>query len=159
MLVLGARGGAGGDEMSDDVEQPRPPKRVVVVVVLTYISGVLDILAGILIIMLRYDRTVEESGDAYPITLWGAAMILIGLLTIAMASGLTRGRNSARIYVSVLVALSALVSVIDVIAAPTDASAWVSLAIGGGIAALIILALWVGRSAEFFRRSQKPRAA
>ena len=145
--------------MDDDIEQPRPPKRVVVVVVLTYISGVLDILAGILIIMLRYDRTVEESGDAYPITLWGAAMILIGLLTIAMASGLTRGRNSARIYVSVLVTLSALISVIDVVAAPTDASAWVSLAIGGGIAALIIIALWVGRSAEFFRRSRTLRAA
>jgi hypothetical protein len=76
-----------------------------------------------------------------------------------MASGLTRGRNSARIYVSVLVVLSALISVVDVVAAPTDASAWVSLAIGGGIAALIILALWVGRSAEFFRRSRTPRAA
>ena len=157
MLVVSVSQHVGEVEMSDD--RQRPPKRVIVVVVLTYISGVLDILAGILIIMLRYDRGVEESGDAYAVTLWGAAMILIGLLTIAMASGLTRGRNSARIYVTALVALSALISVIDVIAAPTDASAWLSLAIGGGIAALIILALWAGRSAEFFRRSQTLRAA
>ena len=145
--------------MTDHVERPRPPKRVIVVVVLTYISGVFDILAGILLIMLRYDREVEDSGDAYAITLWGAVIILIGLLTIAMASGLTRGRNSARIFVTVLVSLSALVSVVDVIAAPTDASSWVSLAIGGGISALIILALWAGRSAEFFRRSRRLRAA
>jgi len=145
--------------MSDDVVRERVPKRVIVVVVLTYISGILDILAGILLILLRYYDAVQRSGDSFLISLWGAAMILIGLLTIAMASGLTRGRHSARIFVTVLVSLSALVSVIDVIAAPTDVSAWVSLAIGGVIAALIILALWVGRSAEFFRRSQTPRAA
>lgn len=145
--------------MSDETARSRPPGRVIVVVVLTYISGVLDILAGILLILLRYDDAVRAAGDAYVITLWGAGMILLGLLTIAMASGLTRGRHSARIFVTVLVSLSALVSVIDVIAAPTDVSAWVSLAIGGVIAALIILALWVGRSAEFFRRSQTPRAA
>ena len=67
---------------------------MIVVVVLTYISGVVDIVAGILLILLRYDDAVRASGDAYPVTLWGAGMILIGLLTIAMASGLTRGRNS-----------------------------------------------------------------
>ena len=143
--------------MSDDTERPRPPKRVVVVVVLTYISGILDILAGILLILLRYDDVVRASGDAYPVTLWGAGMILLGLLTVAMASGLTRGRNSARIFVTVLVSLSTLVSVIDVIAAPTDGSSWWSLAIGGVISALIILALWTGRPAEFFRRSMAER--
>lgn len=137
--------------MSDDVVLQRVPKRVIVVVVLAYISGVLDIVAGILLILLRYDDEVERAGDAYAITLVGAAMILIGLLTIAMASGLTRGRNSARIYVTALVSLSVLVSIIDFVRDPS--TVW-SLAIGGIIAALIILALWAGRSAEFFRRSR-----
>jgi hypothetical protein len=139
--------------MSDEAVRERVPKRVITVVVLTYISGILDILAGILLILLRYDADVQSSGDAYLISLWGAVMILIGLLTIAMASGLTRGRNSARIFVTALVSLSTLVSIVDVVASPADASAWWSLAIGGVIAALIILALWAGRSAEFFRRS------
>ncbi len=143
--------------MSDEPEGPRPPKRVIVVVVLTYISGVLDIIAGILLILLRYDDAVRASGDAYPVTLWGAGMILLGLLTIAMASGLTRGRNSARIFVTVLLSLSALVSAIDVIANPADAGSWSSFGIGGVVTALIILALWVGRSAEFFRRSMAAR--
>lgn len=135
--------------MSDGVRE-RVPKRVIVVVVLAYISGVLDIIAGILLILLRYDADVERAGDAYAITLVGAAMILIGLLTIAMASGLTRGRNSARIFVTALVSLSTLVSIIDVVRDPS--TVW-SLVIGGVIAVLIILALWAGRSAEFFRRS------
>jgi len=137
--------------MSDDVAGERVPKRVIVVVVLAYISGILDIIAGVLLILLRYDDEVERAGEAYAITLVGAAMILIGLLTIAMASGLTRGRNSARIYVTALVSLSTLVSIIDVVRDPS--TVW-SLVIGGVIAVLIILALWAGRSAEFFRRSR-----
>jgi hypothetical protein len=143
----------------DGIERPRPPKRVIVVVVLTYIAGILDIIAGILLILLRYDDVVQADGEAYWITLWGAAMILLGLLTIAMASGLTRGRNSARIFVTVLLSISLLFSIIDVVVSPTDASSWWSLGIGGLLSALVILALWAGRSAEFFRRSRALPAA
>jgi hypothetical protein len=153
MLEPNARAGAGGareGDMSDAVLE-RVPKRVIVVVVLAYISGILDIIAGILLILLRYDDEVERAGDAYAITLVGAAMILIGLLTIAMASGLTRGRNSARIFVTALVSLSTLVSIVDFVRDPS--TVW-SLVIGGVIAVLIILALWAGPSAEFFRRSR-----
>ena len=142
-----------------DVERPRPPKRVIVVVVLTYIAGVLDILFGIVLILSRYDDAVRADGDAYEVTLWGAGVILLGLLTIAMASGLTRGRNSARIFVTVLLSISLLLSVVDVVANPADASSWWSLGVGGVISALVILALWAGRSAEFFRRSRALPAA
>ena len=142
-----------------DVERPRPPKRVIVVVVLTYIAGVLDILFGIVLILSRYDDAVRADGDAYEVTLWGAGVILLGLLTIAMASGLTRGRNSARIFVTVLLSISLLLSIVDVVVAPTDASSWWSLGVGGVLSALVILALWAGRSAEFFRRSRALPAA
>ena len=143
----------------DGIDRPRPPARVIVVVVLTYIAGILDIIAGVLLILLRYDDVVQADGEAYWITLWGAAMILLGLLTIAMASGLTRGRNSARIFVTVLMSISLLLSIVDVVISPTDASSWWSLAIGGLLSALVILALWAGRSAEFFRRSRALPAA
>lgn len=145
------------DEQSAD--RPRPPARVIVVVVLTYIAGILDIIAGVLLILLRYDDAVRDEGAAYGVTLWGAAMILLGLLTIAMASGLTRGRNTARIFVTALMSISVLFSVVDVVGNPADASSWWSLAIGGVIAALVILALWAGKSAEFFRRSRALPAA
>jgi len=127
----------------DGIERPRPPKRVIVVVVLTYIAGILDIIAGVLLILLRYDDVVQADGEAYWITLWGAAMILLGLLTIAMASGLTRGRNSARIFVTVLLSISLVLSIVDVIVSPTDVSSWWSLGIGGLLSALVILAMWL----------------
>jgi uncharacterized membrane protein HdeD (DUF308 family) len=145
--------------VSDEAGGLRPPKRVLAVVVLAYISGVFDIVAGVLLILLRYDDTVRASGEALPVTLWGTGMILIGLLTIAMASGLTRGRNIARIFVTALVALSTVIDLIDVIAAPDDGGAWWSLGIGAVVTALIILALWAGRSAEFFRRARTLPAA
>ncbi|MGW4929069.1 DUF7144 family membrane protein [Agromyces sp. NPDC004153] len=143
----------------DGIDRPRPPARVIVVVVLTYIAGILDIIAGILLILLRYDDVVQADGESYWVTLWGAAMILLGLLTIAMASGLTRGRNSARIFVTVLMSISLVLSIVDVVISPTDVSSWWSLGIGGLISALVILALWAGRSAEFFRRSRALPAA
>lgn len=160
MLVPSAavRDGMGAD-MSDEATGLRPPKRVIVVVVLAYISGIFDIVAGILLILLRYDDAVRASGDALPITLWGTGMILIGLLTVAMASGLTRGRNIARIFVTALVSLSTIVDIIDLIAAPGDGGAWWSFGIGAVVTALIILALWAGRSAEFFRRARTLPAA
>ena len=145
--------------MNDEATRLRPPKRVIVVVVLAYISGVVDIVAGVLLILLRYDDGVRASGEALPVTLWGTGMILIGLLTIAMASGLTRGRNIARIFVTALVALSTIVDIIDLIAAPGDGGAWWSFGIGAVVTALIILALWAGRSAEFFRQARTLPAA
>ena len=145
--------------MDDEATGLRPPKRVIVVVVLAYISGVFDIVAGVLLFLLRYDDSVRASGDAFPITLWGTGMILIGLLTVAMASGLTRGRNIARIFVTALVALSTVVDIIDVIATPGDGGVWWSFGIGAVVTALIILALWAGRSGEFFRRARTLPAA
>ena len=137
----------------------RPPKRVIVVVVLAYISGVVDIVAGVLLILLRYDDSVRASGDALPVTLWGTGMILIGLLTIAMASGLTRGRNIARIFVTALVAISTIVDVVDLVAARATAARGGRSASAVVVTALIILALWAGRSAEFFRRARTLPAA
>lgn len=74
--------------MSDEATRLRPPKRVIVVVVLAYISGVVDIIAGVLLILLRYDDSVRASGDAFPITLWGARCCV-------RASGPTPWRSSA----------------------------------------------------------------
>lgn len=136
--------------MSAEVERRRTPRRIIVVVVLAYIAGILDILAGIVLILLRYDPVVEEAGEQLLITLLGAATILIGLLTIAMASGLTRARNSARIFVTVLMALSLVASVTDF--ARDQTSPW-RLAIDVAVSVLVILALWVGKGGRFFRRS------
>lgn len=142
--------------MSAEVERHRVPRRIIVVVVLTYIGGILDILAGIVIILLRYDAVVEEAGEQLLMSLLGAAIILIGLLTVAMASGLTRGRNSARIFVTALMALSLVVSATDFVREPS--SPW-RLAIDVVVSVLVILALWVGKGGRFFRRARSAAPA
>lgn len=136
---------------------PRPPAPVVWVVVLAYALGVLDIAAGLVLILLRYDEEVRETGNAFTITWWGAAMIISGLFVIAVASGLTRARRDARVLATTAVALSALVAVIDLAIDPEHP--WFHFAVIA-VSALVILALWTGRSGRFFRdvRARAPEA-
>lgn len=141
-------------ERPEPSEHPKPPSQVVVVVVLAYALGILDIAAGLVLILLRYDEEVRRAGDAFAITWWGATMIIVGLFVIAVASGLTRGRRDARALATVGAAVSALVAVVDVAIEPGDP--WFQLAVIA-VAVLVILALWRGTSAAFFRGSH-PRA-
>ncbi|WP_448808059.1 DUF7144 family membrane protein [Agromyces bauzanensis] len=134
--------------MQRRAERPKPPAPVVWVVVLAYALGVLDIAAGLVLILLRYDEEVRETGNAFTITWWGAAIIIAGLFVIAVASGLTRARRDARALATIGAGLSAFVAVIDVALDP--AHPWFQLAVMA-VALLVILALWTGRSGRFFR--------
>jgi len=135
------------------IEHPRPPGTVIVVVVLAYVAGVIDILLGILLILLRYADEIEQDGDQRTVTLLGAGMILFGLLTIALASGLTRGRRGARMLVTVALAGSLLLGLVSLVsdAISEPGSAGWSLAgvllTGGAIAAL-----WFGSAGRFFAK-------
>ncbi|MFC9917291.1 hypothetical protein [Agromyces binzhouensis] len=140
--------------MSDETRStPRPPKRIIAVVVLTYLAGLVDIALGVLLVLARYDAEVQREGEQLPVTLLGAALILIGLLTIAMASGLTRARNSARIFVTVLMGLSLATTALDLV---RDADA-IRSALGAIVPVAVILVLWTGRGARYFREARSTR--
>ena len=140
--------------MESRIEGPRPPVRVVLVVVLAYVVGVVDIVAGVVLIFLRYLPDVQRDGDQNLVTIWGAVMILAGLFVIAVASGLTRGRHDARVLATIAVGLSVLISVVDIFVAPTGL--WWRLAVVV-VAALVLIALWAGRSGAFFREAERRR--
>lgn len=143
--------------MQRRTERPKPPVPVVVVVVLAYALGVLDIVAGLVLILLRYDAEVRATGNAFTITWWGAGLIIAGLFAIAVASGLTRARRDARVLATIAAGLSALIAVADLAVDPSFP--WFQLAVIA-VAALVVLALWTGRSGRFFRdvRSRARRA-
>jgi hypothetical protein len=130
----------------------------VAVVVLAYVVALLDIAAGLVLILLRYDAEVRATGNAFTITWWGAAMIIAGLFVIAVASGLTRARRDARVLATVGVGLSAFISVVDIALDPSDP--WFQLAVLA-VGLFVILSLWTGRSGRFFRdvRAGSPRGA
>lgn len=129
----------------------RPPVAVVVVVALVYLSGILDIVVGIFTILGRYLPGIEQNGtDQTIVTLIGAARILVGLFTCAMASGLFRGRRSARIIVTVALTISFLIAIGDLITNPTDLVAKIG---DPALTALIASALWVGGAGRHFARA------
>lgn len=125
------------------------PGGVTLVAVLTMISGALDILGGtILLFQTSIAATVAQFGGASQLILAALAGILIGIVVVLVAVGLLRGRNGARIVVTVFEALSILLSVFLAIAYPAGA---IGEYIGMVFALLILVLLWTPRANEFFR--------
>jgi len=127
----------------------RRPAELTLVVVLAYVQGVLDVALGILLLLTRYLDEVRADGDAFLVTILGAAVILLGLLVIAVASGIARGDRVARVVLTIGVALSMALDVASIVTDP--AHPWgstVSFVIG----AAILLIVWTGRGARHFRK-------
>lgn len=140
--------------MQAQTARPKPPAPVVAVIVLSYALGVLDIVAGLALILSRYVGVVRATGNSFTVTWLGAGMIIVGLFVIAVASGLTRGRRDARVLASIGAGLSTLIAGVDIALDPSDP--WLHLAIIA-TAVFVILALWTGRSRGFFRDRERDR--
>lgn len=127
----------------------RRPAEVTVVVVLSYAVGVLTLLFGILLILLRYEPDLQAEGLAFGVTLAGAITILFGFFTFALASLISRADRAARVILTVILALNIVWDVLIIVG--SDASDLVAL-IDAVLVAAVIAVLWVGRAARFFRR-------
>ncbi len=134
--------------MTSTPPRPRPPISVIVAGILVLISGILDIVGGIVTILTRYAPEVAANrGDQFTVTLLGAGAILIGLFTCALASGLFRGRRSARLIVTIALGLSFAIALVDLIVDPTDLVSQIADPV---VTALIALALWLGPARRHF---------
>ena len=126
------------------------PGGVTLVAVLTWIVGLLDVLAGtILLFQTSVAATVEEFGGASQLIATAIFQIFVGVVIIAIAGGLLRGSPSARIVVTVFQVLSIMGGVFLAIAYPPGA---IGAYIGIAISLVIIFLLWTGRANAFFRR-------
>lgn len=141
--------------MSDVEPRPRRPWELTLVVVLAYIQGVLDVALGIVLLLTRYLDEVRADGDAFLVTVVGAAVILFGLLVIAVASGVARGDRVARIVLTVGVSLSLALDATSIALDPSQP--WGSVA-SAAIGVAILLIIWTGRGARHFRRAPAPTA-
>ncbi len=125
----------------------RRPAAVTVAIMLVYIGGLLNTALGVLVLLSRYEVTADL---VLPVSLIGAATILLGLLTIAGGSALSRGSRLARTlltaYLSVLVVLQAAAMAL------TELDATLAAALVAALA--VIAALWIPRHARrYFTRS------
>lgn len=124
----------------------RRPVAVTAAIVLVYIGGLLNTALGVLVLLSRYEVTADL---VLPVSLVGAATILLGLLTVAGGSALSRGSRLARTlltaYLSVLVVLQAVAMAL------TELDLTLSIALVAAV--LVIAALWIpGNARHYFTR-------
>ncbi len=125
------------------------PGGVTLVAVLTWISGLFDIVGGsLLLFQTSVDATVERFGGSSQLIASALFTILVGVVVIVVAIGLLRGNNASRIVITVFQMLSIIGSVFLAIAYPAGAIAeYFSIA----IAVIVLLLLWTRRASAFFR--------
>jgi len=117
---------------------------VTIAVVLVYIGGVASVVIGTLILLSRYRVEPEQ---VLPVSLLGAAVILFGLLTIAVASGVSRGRRLARLLLTIYVGVQVTLHIVTIVS--TESWDW-SAATEMVIDAFIMIALWAPPGSRYF---------
>ena len=117
------------------------PGGVTLVAVLAWISGAVNVIAGILLLI---------AALMAPDALWyGLIQLVLGIITIAVAFGLLRGSNGARVLLTVVFVLN-LISAVFVIFFQ-QAQIWSGVVSGVAVVIGLVL-LWTRRANEFFRR-------
>jgi hypothetical protein len=117
------------------------PGGVTLIAVLAWISGAVNIIAGILMLI---------AGLMAPDALWyGLIQLVLGIITIAVSFGLLRGSSTARVIVTIVFVLD-LISAVFVVFFQ-QAVIWSGIV--SGIAVLVgLVLLWTRAANEFFRR-------
>jgi hypothetical protein len=128
------------------------PGTVTIAVVLLYLGGIAQMVAGTLTIFIRYTANASGGWVAETVTLLGAAIILFGLLVIALASGVARGSWSARLTCTIILLLGAIVTLASV--SVSDGQDNVSAAVRVATAIAVILLLWLGAARRYFVRAR-----
>jgi hypothetical protein len=133
------------------VSAPPPPPAhqpilVRIAVVLVYLSGFASVAIGILVLLSRYRVAVAE---VLPVSLLGAGIILFGLLTIAVASGVARGRRLARLILTIYLAVQFVLHIVTIVSA--DTWDWTSMAEMAAYV-FIAVAVWTPPGSRYFRR-------
>jgi lysylphosphatidylglycerol synthetase-like protein (DUF2156 family) len=133
-------------ERVDSVTETRSPRRpvvVTIVVILVVLSGVSNALLGIVVLLSRYR---VPDAEVLPVSLIGAAVILFGLLTIAVAAAVGRGSRLARLLLTIYLAIQLVLHAVT--AATTDWD-WAVFA-QAVVEVLLLVALWAPPGSRHF---------
>ncbi len=134
--------------MTTDAATParmRRPVLVTIVLVLVYLSGLSNTALGLLVLLSRYQ--VPEA-EVLIVSLLGAGIILLGLLTLAVASAVGRGRRLARLAVTVYLVVQFVLHVITVATTSWDPVTLIQIVVD----VFIVAALWAPPGSRWFRR-------
>lgn len=129
---------------TDEAPALQPPL-VRVAVVLVYLSGFVSVAIGILVLLSRYQ---VDRAEVLPTSLLGAGVILFGLLTVAVASGIARGRPGARLLLTIYLIVQVVLHLITIVTA--DTWDWASI-VQVLLYAFIGVAVWTPPGSRYFR--------
>jgi holin-like protein len=108
---------------------------VTIAVVLVALNGAYNAVLGILLMLSRYD---VPASDVLATSLVGAGVILFGLLTLAIASGIARGSRLSRLLLTVYLAVQfALHAYTIVVSDAWDVTSIVQIVIEAAIVAVV----------------------
>ena len=127
------------------------PGGVTLVVGLVYLSALLDIVAGVWIILMRDDLARQAATTTGGLVVVGGIEILVGIFIGLLAAALGRGSRGARMIVTFVMVLRLGLGLFAVFGL-TDFSRWVGVA-QALVAVLVLFLLWNRRASEFFRNA------
>ncbi|MFD4422861.1 hypothetical protein ACFWN7_15350 [Agromyces sp. NPDC058484] len=125
------------------------PVGVAIVSILAFISGVIDIITGILLIFEANNPEVNASfGGSGGVLAASIGSMILGAIVVVLAYGLWLGREVARMIVTVLQALSLIQSLFLAVAyLGNPVGEWASVV----VSAIILILLWTRPASAFFR--------
>ncbi|WP_173923424.1 hypothetical protein [Agromyces sp. Marseille-P2726] len=126
------------------------PVGVSIVAVLALISGVVDIINGVLVLLGGEDAEAGLGGSGGVLAHSIGSMVL-GLVVVVLALGLWTGWGLARMIVTVLQALSLIHSLFLAVAyLGNPVGEWASVL----LSAVVLILLWTRPASSYFRSSQ-----
>lgn len=115
-------------------------------VVVVYVAAFLNVGLGILVMLSRYQ---VDASEVLWVSLLGAAIILLGLLTLGLASGLARGSRLARLGITLYFGALLVLHVLSIIT--TDGWDWSSV-IQLALQAAVLVLVWTPPGSRHFAR-------
>lgn len=128
---------------------PKRPLGVTIVAALAIISGVFDVIGGIVLLVMQSDSAVVDrfGGVGLLVTL-AIGSILLGVIMLLIAFGLLRGNATARIAATVVELFSLASSISIGVMQPSTLATEILSAL---LALAILLLLWSGEATRYFR--------
>lgn len=128
----------------------RRPGSVTFLVVMIWISAVVDIAAGALVFVVSFSDAAATEADlsVEGLRVVGVVMMLVGVITGLIASRLGAGSNGARLLITLLELVGVVAAVVTIAGGTADA---VAHGVGPLVITGVVLALlWNSRASAFF---------
>ncbi len=135
--------------MSSAYGTPKRPGGVTFVAIVTMIVGFMSLVAGFVFLLGDSQTLADAAISEGTARTYAWVELIFGLVTVLIAIGLWNGAGWARLVVTALMIARALGSIWVAFALSGHGGFLVGM-IAGGLAVIVLLLLWNGRSDAFF---------